>query len=314
MSANGSRIANFVIGGTEKAGTTSVFDYLSAHPQVCASSRKETDFLRSEFTGDLVVDAQRYSRFFERCEQRVPVLMEASPGYLGEAATVAPRMRALAPDAKVLFILRDPIDRLYSSYQFHLGKLNLPQDMTFDEYVRRCVDFDRRAKSPEELGLDEWYLKVLRFGCYSDFLAVFRSHMPVENLKVMFFESLRQDERAFMVELSAFLGIEAGFWSRFEFRKSNVTFSGRNRGLHRLAIKVNALAEPVMRRYPGLKRSLVRVYKAANQKREGYDPMPPGVRERLIEFYAPGIRTLQHQLDADLPETWQYLARRTIAA
>ena len=34
-----------------------MFDYLSAHPQVCASSRKETDFLRSEFTGDLVVDA-----------------------------------------------------------------------------------------------------------------------------------------------------------------------------------------------------------------------------------------------------------------
>jgi hypothetical protein len=44
MSEKGRRFADFVIGGTEKAGTTSVFDYLSAHPQVCASSKKETDF------------------------------------------------------------------------------------------------------------------------------------------------------------------------------------------------------------------------------------------------------------------------------
>jgi hypothetical protein len=157
--------------------------------------------------------------------------------------------------------------------------------------------------------LNEWYLKVLRFGCYSDFLAVFRSQLPVANLKVMFFESLCQDEQVFMSELSDFLGIDAEFWAQFEFRKSNVTFSGRNKGLHRLAMRMNAIAEPVMRRYPGFKQSLVRAYKAVNQQREGYDPMPPGVREELVEFYAPGVKALQQQLGTALPETWQYLTR-----
>jgi len=314
MTASAARFANFVIGGTEKAGTTSVFSYLGAHPEVCASSRKETNFFRFEYTGDLVSDTERYSAHFERCEPRVPVLMEASPGYLGEAATVAPRMRAMAPATKVLFILRDPVDRLYSSFHFHRGRLNLPQGMIFDDYVTRCVEFDRGAKSAEELGLEEWYLKVLRFGCYADFLAIYRSQLPVENLKVMFFESLQRDERAFMVELSAFLGIDAGFWSGFEFRKSNVTFSGRNKEFHQLALKVNAIAEPVMRRYPGLKQSLLRAYKAVNGKREGYDPMPPEVRERLIEFYGPSICALQRQPNVELPDAWRYLTHEAVAA
>ena len=103
-------MANFVIGGTEKAGTTSVFDWLSAHPAVCPSAKKETDFFRTGFTGEPAVDGARYASFFERCDASRPVRMEASPGYLGEAATVAPRLRLLVPEAKLLFILRDPID------------------------------------------------------------------------------------------------------------------------------------------------------------------------------------------------------------
>jgi hypothetical protein len=308
------RLANFVIGGTEKAGTTSVFNWLSAHPHVCASSRKETDFFRADFTGDPVTDTRRYASYFERCARHAAVLMEASPGYLGEAATVAPRMRSLVPGAKVLFILREPIGRMYSSYHFHRSKLNLPPSVTFEDYVRRCLDFERSARRPEELGLDEWYLKVLRFGCYADLIATFRRHLPVDNIKVMFFEKLQQDARAFMVELSGFVGIDADFWSRFDFRKSNVTFSGRNKRLHLLAMKVNSAAEPMMRRYPVLKQSLVRCYKAVNQEREGYDPMSPVARQMLIDFYAPGTRSLQQQLGVALPEAWLPLTRAAIAA
>jgi hypothetical protein len=302
------RLANFIIGGTEKAGTTSVFDYLSAHPEVCTSSIKETDFFRHDYTGDLAADTRRYARFFEHCKPGSRVLLEASPGYLGEAATVAPRLRALVPAAKVLFILRDPVERLYSSYNFHRGKLDLPATMSFDDYLGHCVDYDRRIAEPNSSGLDPWYLKVLRFGCYAEFISVFRSQLPATQLKVMFFESLRDDARAFMNELSGYLGIDPGFWSGFVFQKSNVTFSGRNRSLHRLAMRINAISEPLMRRYPGLKRALVSTYKVVNQEREGYDPMSAPARQRLIEFYAPSVRALE-DLGTTLPSAWQYLRR-----
>lgn len=314
MSAHAPRLPNFVIGGTEKAGTTSVFDWLSGHPEVGASLRKETDFFRGQYTGDSAVDVPRYAAYFEHVDPRAKVLMEASPAYLGEAALVAPRMRSLLPDARLLFILRNPIDRLYSSYHFHRGRLNLPQDLTFDDYVRRCLAYDRGTRTPASLGLGEWYLKVLRFGCYADGLAVYRDRWPAGRIKVAFFETLGADERRFMQDLSEFLGIDAKHWDRFDFRPSNVTFSARYRGLHRLAMRTNALAEPIMRRYPVVKQSLVRVYKALNQEREGYDPMPPATRELLIDYYAPSLRRLEQQLERAVPEAWRRAAQGRAAA
>ena len=95
------RLANFVIGGTEKAGTTSVFDYLSAHPQVCASSRKETDFFRNEYSGEREVDARRYAAYFERCNPAIhigngdgiipPAKLTAHDQPVGEAPSFLPR-------------------------------------------------------------------------------------------------------------------------------------------------------------------------------------------------------------------------------
>jgi hypothetical protein len=308
------RLPDFVIGGTEKAGTTSVFNWLSGHPEVGASARKETDFFREQFTGDAALDVQRYGAHFEHASPHARVLMEASPGYLGEASVVAPRMRSLLPAARLLFILRDPIDRLYSSYHFHRGRLNLPQELGFDDYVRRCLAYDRGAGTPQALGLDEWYLKVLRFGCYADLLAVYRAHLAPERIKVMFFEDLSADPRGFMQELSRFLAIDASHWTHFDFRPSNVTFSARMRGLHRLAVRTNALAEPLMRRYPAVKQSLVRVYKAFNQEREGYDPMPAATRELLDDYYAPSLQRLEQLIDRPLPQAWRRVAQRRVAA
>ncbi|MFO1468554.1 MAG: sulfotransferase domain-containing protein [Steroidobacteraceae bacterium] len=312
--ATAPRFANFIIGGTEKAGTTSVFDNLGAHPEVCAASRKETDFFRSGYTGEAGEDAQNYAAFFARCDQRSPIFMEASPGYLGEARSVAPRIRSLAPDAKLLFILRDPLDRLYSSYHFHRGKLNLPEALSFEDYVSRCMAYDRGTARPEELGLDEWYLKVLRFGCYAEFLALYRSQLPAGNIKVMFFESLARDETGFMVELSRFLRIDADFWAGYELRKSNVTFSGRNKLLHRLAMGLNTAAEPILRRVPAVKRQIVRAYKAVNQQREGYDPMQGEVRAALIDYYGPSVRDLGTRLGVEVPDSWRYLLRTGAAS
>jgi hypothetical protein len=299
------RLPDFVIGGTEKAGTTSVFDWLAAHPEVAASARKETDFFRVEYTGDPAFDPARYRAHFAHCSPAARIWMEASPGYLGEAAQVAPRMRHLIPGARLLFILRDPVERLHSSFHFHRGRLNLPGSMCFDDYVRCCLAYDRGECDARRLGLGEWYLKVLRFGCYSEGLSIYGRELPEARMKVMFFESLRAEPRQFMEDLSVFLDIDPTFWRAFDFRPSNVTFSARHRSLHRLAVRANTLAEPVMRRYPVVKRTIVRAYKALNQEREGYDPMPAATRALLTDYYRPSIRALERWLGEPVPGSWQ---------
>lgn len=302
MNQQNIRLPNFVIGGTEKSGTTSVFMYLSAHPQVCGSSVKETDFFREHYQGSLEVDQQNYSKYFSRCSAEKSVVMEASPGYLGAGLVVAPRMKALIPDAKVLFILRDPIDRLYSSFQFHKSKLEIDQNISFDEFVQRCIRFDRGEATPAELGVGEWFLKNLGFGRYVIGLEEFFRLYPRDQVKVLLFEELNRDVKGFMREVCQFVSIDAGFFETYEFKKTNVTFSSKNPLLHKLAVWFNSVAEPVLRQRPQLKEWVVNTYKRFNQRQEGYDPMSETARAALQQYYAASNRRLAELLpDARAP-------------
>jgi Sulfotransferase domain len=304
------RLANFIIGGTDKAGTTSVFTYLSQHPQVCAASAKETNFFRHDFTGDLPRDLLKYGAHFRRCTSSVPVIMEASPAYLAEAPVVAPRMAQLLPDVKLLFILRNPIDRFYSSYKFHLGKLNIPASISIEEYVNKCLAYERDAANAGELGINEWCLKALRIGYYVDSLSPFFDNFPRQNIHVMFFDELERDARQFMSDLSAFLRIDAAFWDRYQFTKENVTFSVRNKSLHRLAMLINRKGEQFLRRRPTLKRTLTGFYYRLTGAQQGYAPMPPTVRGLLYDYYLPGNRALTRLLHQEIPGSWSSASPR----
>lgn len=289
----GSGMANFIIAGTEKAGTTSVFTYLSTHPMVCSSIVKETDFFRNLYTGVREKDAANYARFFEGYAHEIPIMMEASPGYLGSGEEVAVRMNALIPQVKLLFILRDPIDRIYSSFNFHVSKLNLSAELGFDEYIDKCVAYDSGQKTPAELGIDEWYLKVISFGRYADYLRHYYQQFPENQIKVMFFEEMNRDMFIFMRELCQFLEISPGYFDNYNFRKINVTYESKVKWLHKLAVNFNKKSERFLRQRPKLKQFMVSQYKKINQAREGYDEMSDESRCRLKEYYRPSVGALQ---------------------
>lgn len=300
-----SNLANFIIAGTEKAGTTSVFTYLSAHPSVCGSVVKETDFFRNSYTGDHQKDIANYAQYFERCASNSSIVMEASPGYLGSGEQVAIRIHALLPNSKLLFILRNPIDRIYSSFNFHKGKLNLDKNLDFEDYVDKCIAYDCGQKTPTELGIEEWYLKVISFGRYANFLKYYYQQFPEQQIKVMFFENLTQDTAAFMYELCQFLEISPIHFENYDFKKVNVTYESKRKWLHKLAMFVNAKSERMLRQRPELKQCLVSIYKKINQAREGYDDISDESYARLAQYYKPSIDELQkligvHQLPWNL--------------
>lgn len=298
------QVANFIIGGTEKAGTTSVYSYLAEHPDVVASRRKETNFFR-EPGGTREAYAEQFPQ-----QPGAKIVMEASPAYLGEAEEVAPRIRAMVPDARLLFIVREPASRLLSSYNFHRARLNLPDDLSFGAYVRLSLDYadavlrgeDPAASGP--LALEDWYLKVLLFGCYARSLEHYYACFPRDQVTVMFYDDLCADPGGFMRRLGAFLELDAGHWESAELEPKNVTFSGRSRLLHRAALLVNDSLEPVLRGAPRVKSLATRLYKSVNQAREGYDGMRDEDRAALRAFYLPHNQHLAELLDQPLPGGW----------
>lgn len=106
-------LPDFLVVGAQRAGTTSLHEWLSSHPDVTASSRKELHFFdtgrrspnwyRSQFP----IRNRRGSR---------PLLVESTPRYL--VHPLAPqRIHALLPDVQLLILLRNPVDRALSAYR-----------------------------------------------------------------------------------------------------------------------------------------------------------------------------------------------------
>lgn len=294
---------HLIIGGTIKGGTSSVFDYCCAHPDICGSSTKETMFFTHGYSGDAERDRRRYAGYFGQARDG-QLLVEASPNYLAFPDNVAPRIRAQLPEAKLLFILRNPVDRLYSYYHFARGKLQLAEDLPFDRYVEMCERYACGVLSASAAGIAEKHLRALEIGAYGRYLDNFLTVFPGEQIKVMFFEHLARDPRSFMYELADYAGVDPEFYARHVFGRSNVTFSAKFRPAHHLAMGLNRTLEALLRRRPEFKQRLVRIYKRFNQRREGYAPMPEATRARLAEYYAPDKQRLGALLQGQVLPPW----------
>src|SRR5918999_1990446 len=111
-------LPNLIIIGGLKCGTTSIHHYLGLHPQVQMSKPKELNFFVSELNWDLGLDWYK-ARFDDRFEVRG----ESSPHYtnLPRFTGVAERIRQHCPDAKLIYMVRDPIKRILSHWVHATG-------------------------------------------------------------------------------------------------------------------------------------------------------------------------------------------------
>ena len=273
---------HLIVCGAEKSGTTSLFGYLSAHPGVCASSRKETDHFR-----DPASTLGQYMAYFSHGDGRARVLLESSPGYMAESATVASRLATALPQARLVFLLRDPIDRLRSSFRFYKSRLHVPDGMSFETFVGHCLAVEDGGGTPAQIGLAEWHLHSLSRGRYERQIADFSDVFPAAQIKMVHYNHLRDHERACVKEIAAFASLDPGFFDSFEFSRENVSFLARNRRLQRVAILVNDGFEGLWRRYPALKKQLLRLYKRFNERELDSDPLADETLAKLRRWYAP---------------------------
>lgn len=278
---------HLIICGAEKCGTTSLFAYLSAHPDVCASSRKETDHFR-----DPDATLASYMTYFGNEDERGRVLLESSPGYMAESAAVAPRLASALPQARLVFLLRDPVDRLRSSFRFYKSRLHLPDDMSFETFVAHCLALEEGRLAPDHIGLAEWHLRSLSRGRYEQQVADFSREFPATQMKLVHYDRLRDDVHGCVSEVADFAGLDAGFFDGFSFGRENVSFLARNRSVQRLAIAVNDGFEGLWRRHPALKKRLLRLYKRLNERELTADPLSEGTLSTLRRWYAPTLALL----------------------
>ena len=111
-------LPNLIIIGGLKCGTTSIHHYLGLHPEIQMSKPKELNFFVEELNWDLGMDWYR-----ARFDDRFAVRGESSPHYtnLPRFTGVAERIERHCPDAKLLYMVRDPINRVLSHWVHATG-------------------------------------------------------------------------------------------------------------------------------------------------------------------------------------------------
>ena len=224
---------SFMIVGAQKGGTSALYSFLKKHPKVIMSNIKETDFFFDEKYWKKGRSYKIYHRFFTKSLEK-KVYGEASPLYMLNFQKVAPRIKSYNSNAKLLFILKNPIERAYSQYKMHVKRYGL--DITFSEALdiafcdkeKQVVIFD------EESGLSSEIIKsYLLFGHYVEQIKGFKNLFEEKQMLFVLSEELYFNHQETMNVICEFLDIH-NFNSEHKIIHSNQGDEMDSASKHRL--------------------------------------------------------------------------------
>lgn len=225
------RKVDLFIVGAPKAGTTSLHYYLSQHPDVSMSTMKEPNFFSKKEVEELYYGSpsvQEENAYISLFDQDKKVIGEASVSYLFYKE-VPQRIHDYNPDAKLIIILRNPTERAYSHYLMDVG-------------LGLCnVGLKEIFEFPEKHTI--YYQQFVQLGLYVEQIKRYQVFFSKEQIKVLFYDDLKQDEKSFMEEVLDFLSLPPFNFNlevknKFRRPSNRVTFLLYQQRWFRLAVRM----------------------------------------------------------------------------
>lgn len=255
-------LPNFLICGAPKAGTTALHHLLKQHPDIYMSREKETDFFQHNYTNGL----NWFEQFFSD-HHGEKAIGEVSPGNMIHPEAPK-RIAEVIPDTKLIFMLRNPIQRAFSQYLYgiYLGMDN-PNE-SFSEMIR----------DPNH----EWGSRIVELGMYYEQLQRFAQYFPRDRMLILLYEDFVSNPQQVLSHIFEFLGVDPSFEP--EQKKHNATKYPKNMTVYRTLYRL----------WNPIKQGLGQSYLVRTQK----------IRARLRDF----LYQKQKQTPPQLPSTdYQYL-------
>ena len=197
-------LPNLIVIGAQKCGTTSLHSYLGRHPQIGMSRRKELHYFRQR--GDRSLDW--YRSWFD---PRDTVRGETSPGYTNAPFDpgVPARMYAAVPDARLIYLVRDPLSRALAAW-------------------RHKVAEGQEHRSVNEALADPEGEYVVR-SCYALQLGEYLPFYPTDRILLVEQEALLTERAATMTSIFDWLGVDPSYRSIWFKRRQHRTKRKRRR-------------------------------------------------------------------------------------
>jgi Sulfotransferase domain len=274
-------LPNFLIVGAMRSGTTWLARCLGEHPSVFMAPRKELHY----FDVDPDQGLDHYRQWFAAASDEIAI-GEATQRYM-YAPRAVDRIAEVLPDARLIAILRDPVDRAYSHYW--LNRAHDREPLSFEEAL------DAEPERIERDARSRFLYSYVDRGRYAEQLAYVLERFPRHSLHVLLFEAFRDHPSEAYADLCRFLTIDDRFRPGVLDRKVNAYQEFHSLKARRFVTR--------MGRSGSMARTARGVVGRLNRRRRSYPPMPPAIRERLRADFRDDVAALEARFSLDLM-TW----------
>ena len=285
---------NLFVAGVPKAGTTSLFRYLALHPDVHPSNPKEPGYFHPFKIKEMDSGLEAYQKCFSgHSGQRYA--MEATPGYFYGGKKSADAINNFSPESKIIFVLRNPVERLFSFYKYKKSLGHISGKLNFDNYIEEC----KKLAENHPIERDTYDFWAMIGGRYAELLSEWYDIFG-ERLKICFFDEMVKDEPKFIEEICNWLDLDKSQIDDGKTEVQNKSMIYRSKGLQRVATSFDSMFSGVWYYLPWLKWPFSGMYNLINAKPHN-EKISDSLRTELTQYY-----------QADMDQTSDFLKERQI--
>ncbi|HEY0031151.1 MAG TPA: sulfotransferase [Bacteroidia bacterium] len=209
-------LPSFFIAGVQKGGSTSLCNYLYAHPEIIPAQRKDIFYFNNPVHYAKGLNWYKahfalklYKMLYDKRYGTDAITLDSTPNYF-EAAHAAGLIHRDFPQTKIIFILRNPVDRAWSSYQmakrFGFEEKNFEEALALEE--QRLDEEEKKIKTTAQHNYVFQRLSYKKRGIYINYIPQWQKHFPAENLLILKSEDLFEKPQETFNKVTDFLKIK----------------------------------------------------------------------------------------------------------
>jgi len=295
------RSPDFFIVGAPKCGTTALYEFLRAHPDIYMPEGKELEYFGSDLKKNPKKTMDEYLFFFKGWNNE-KVVGEASVRYL-YSKKAAEEIKEFEPNAKILIMVRNLVDLLYSyhSQELYNGNENIEKLL---DAIEAEADRKNGLKIPDTNFLPDalFYMEQMKI---SDQIERYIETFGSEQVHIIVYDDFKSDIKNTYKKVLEFLDVNMDFTP--EFKVINPNKKIRSSLLSNFVGKQPRITREFIKIFTTLNfRQKIRKYlRKINTNYDQRDPMSYELREYLTKKLAPEIDKISKLLDRDL-SSWKY--------
>lgn len=283
---------NFFIIGAPKCATTSLASWLSAHPQIFMSARKEPNHFNTDHQRRMTPERADYEWLFNDAGEQHKAVGEATVWYLYSREAIG-HIEQYSPNARYIVCLRNPVEMAYSLYGQAVISGSEPI-ASFEEAWAACEQ-RKRGENVSRWATDPSFQVYSEVCLLGEQMERLYAQVPKERVLPVLLDDFKADAAGTYRRVLQFLQVDDD--GRSDFSAKNTAKRIRFPWLHQLIIILG-----YFKRWLGLRRDFGLLDKIMGRTTQTYKPAPlsPQMRQVLQDAFRADIEKLSRLLERDL--------------